>query len=259
MKNAIIDLQSAIENKDFWFYSAWMDTKQKYRRSVLGPFWISISLAIFVLSIGILWSQLFKIDVESYLPYFCAGLLLWTFISGVINESCSVFIRAQNIIKQIKLPLSTYVLNLVMRHFIILLHNFIVFVGIALWFKINFLTEVIYILPALIIYAFTAIWVSILIGIICTRFRDVEQIIPALTQIVFFMTPIIWKIELIGKKAHFLGMNPFYHFVEILRAPLLGYEASWMNYSYSLVFTIIGFLITLIVFSKYCNRITYWL
>jgi ABC-type polysaccharide/polyol phosphate export permease len=259
MKDAIIDFKFSLRHKEFWLYSAWMDTKQKYRRSVLGPFWISLSLAIFVLSIGILWSQLFKIDISTYLPYFCAGLLLWTFISGVINESCNVFIKSQNIIKQVKLPLSIYVLNLVMRHFIILAHNFIVFVGVAFWFKINFLTEIIYVLPALIIYAFTAFWVSILVGIFCTRFRDIEQIIPAIIQIVFFITPIIWKIELIGKKAYFLGMNPFYHFIEILRAPLLGYKATLFNYGYVLAFTLIGFIVTLGFFNKYGRRIIYWL
>jgi ABC-type polysaccharide/polyol phosphate export permease len=257
--NALSDFKEGLRNKEFWLFAAWMDTKQRYRRSVLGPFWISLSLAIFVLSIGILWSKLFNIEIESYLPYFCCGLLVWNFIAGIINESCALFTRSQGILKQIKLPLSVYAFNLVTRHFIIFLHNFIVFIAVAIWFKINFLTEIIYILPALVIYSFTAFWVSILVGIFCTRFRDIEQIIPAITQIIFFMTPIIWKMEFLGKKAYFLGANPFYHFVEILRAPLLGYNATLLNYGYVLAFTLIGFCATLALFNKYGHRIIYWL
>lgn len=259
INEAISDLKLTLQHKEYWVFSSWLEIRQRYRRSIIGPFWISLSLAIFVLSIGTLWSKIFKIDINSFLPYFCVGLLVWTFISGVINESCALFIKSQFVIKQINLPFFSFAFSLVARHFIIFLHNFVVFIAIAIWFKVNFLSEIIFIFPALIIYAFTAIWVSVLIGIFCARYRDIEQIIPSITQIVFFATPIIWKSDFIGKKAYFLGINPFYHFIEILRAPLLGYNATWFNYTFVLLFSILGFLVTLVIFNKYHNRIVYWI
>ena len=113
--DVINDIKAGWQKRELWQYASVMEMKQRYRRSILGPFWISLSLAIMMMSIGILWSQLWNIPVQEYLPYFTVGLLLWTLISAVIGESTQVFIKHTGIIKQIRLPLSYYVFSSVWK------------------------------------------------------------------------------------------------------------------------------------------------
>ena len=258
-KLAVEDLLESLKKYNIWFLDALIETKQKYRRSVLGPLWISLSLAIFVFTIGFLWSTIFKIEIQSYLPYFCVGFILWSFISSSLIEASGVFAKSQNIIKQINLPLSFFIFSLVAKQLMIFLHNFIVFIIISIIFKISFIKFFPLIIIGLFIYIFTTIWFALLVGIISTRFRDVEQIIPSILQIAFFTTPIIWKAEFSGKKAFIVDYNPVFHFIEILRGPLLGYAPSAYNYLVVGIFTLICSIISFVVFAKYRKKIAYWI
>src|SRR5205807_7776055 len=90
-------------------------------------------MAIMIGTMGILYARLFSQDMSEYLPFLAVGLLLWTFISAALNELCSAFIGAENIIKQVKLPLTVHVARVVWRNLLILAHNAIILVPIALW------------------------------------------------------------------------------------------------------------------------------
>ena len=111
----------------------WTDILQRYRRSLLGPFWITLSAGAMIGGIGLLYSQLLKQPTADYLPFLAAGLITWFFISAVINEGCSVFIGAEHMIKQVRLPFTVHVLRVVFRNLVILLHNLLVLVPVYLW------------------------------------------------------------------------------------------------------------------------------
>lgn len=258
MRDALSDFTESIKRTELWLYLPWQDVKQRYRRSVLGHLWITLSIAIFVFMIGALWSRLFNIEMSDYLPYFAVSIIIWTFISGVINEAPIVFVSSQSIIKQVSIPLSSYAFALVVRHGIIFLHNIVVFIAVALYYKHDFLSNCHLTLLAICIITFTSVWLSILLGIANARFRDVGQLVPTITQIAIFITPIIWKPELLSGRALYLDFNPFYHYIEIFRAPLLGQVPSAGNYIVTCSISVIGFLVTLIVFNKNKKNIAYW-
>ncbi len=88
-----------------WMILGWDDIRQRYRRSVLGPFWITLSMGMFILLLGIIYSRLFHTDLATYMPYLSVGYIVWGFISQITNESCMAFQEGARIIKQIKLPL----------------------------------------------------------------------------------------------------------------------------------------------------------
>src|SRR5437763_1876729 len=94
-----------------WTMLGWNDIVQRYRRSALGPFWITLSMAIFIVLLGVIYSRIFKMDIAIYLPYIAMGIILWRFVSGTTNESCSAFVENGAIIKQISLPYTLYVLR----------------------------------------------------------------------------------------------------------------------------------------------------
>jgi ABC-type polysaccharide/polyol phosphate export systems, permease component len=242
-----------------WGRMGWQDIKQRYRRSALGPFWLTLSMGIMCGALGILYSTLFKIEVNDYLPFLCLGLLAWGLVSTIIIEGCTAFIVSEHLIKQIKLPLTIHVFRLVWRNLIIFAHNFVVYIVVAVVFEIWPGTTVFLIIPGLALLILNAVWISLLLGIICTRFRDVPQIISSLIQIAFFMTPIIWKPELLERHSGFVLMNPFYVFVELLRAPLLGQSLDVTSWIMAFVITLLGTTFTFVIFSRFRSRIAYWL
>ena len=242
-----------------WFQMGWQDIRKRYRRSVLGPFWLTLSMAVMVIMMGVLFGKLFRLDLHDFLPFLTLGLLAWGLITGVIMDGCNVFIGAEGIIKQIKIPHATHVYQVIWRNLIIFAHNIVVYAGVAIYFGIwpNFYTLMV--LPGILIFLVNSIWITLLVGIISTRFRDVPQIIASLLQVSFFMTPIIWKPELLAKRVILLQGNPFYHFIELIRAPLLGKEIPGETWSIVGGITITGYFITFLVFRRFRSRIAYWL
>lgn len=242
-----------------WALMGWQDIRKRYRRSLLGPFWLTLSMAIMVWIMGVLFSKLFRQPIEEFLPFLTVGLLIWGLISGVILEGCQVFIGGEVIIKQIKIFHTTHVYQLVWRNFIIFAHNFVVFIGVAIYFRIWPGIEALMMVPGLVMIALNSVWVALLMGIISTRFRDFPQIVASLLQVAFFMTPIIWKPELLAKRVVLLQGNPFFHFIELVRSPLLGRAVPMETWIIVFGITLAGYLLTFIVFRRFRSRIAYWL
>ena len=103
-----------------------------------------------------------------------------------------------------------------------------------------------------------ALWVGLLLGLVSARFRDVPQIVASVVQIAFFLTPIIWKPELLPERALLLDLNPFFHFVEVVRAPLLGQMPGLTSWLATLGVTLGGWLVTLAMYRRFHWRIPYW-
>src|SRR5258708_32822844 len=82
------DLLSAFEAWPLWTMLGWNDIRQRYRRSTLGPLWITLSMAVFIGVLGVIYSRIFHVEVDIYLPFLTAGYVTWGFIAQVINESC---------------------------------------------------------------------------------------------------------------------------------------------------------------------------
>lgn len=254
---AMTDLVDGARQWWLWLYMAWQDIVLRYRGSVLGPLWLTLSTAIMVATLGILYSRLFEIEVAVYLPFLCLGTLVWTFIVSILNEGCMAFVSAENVIRQIKLPYSTHVYRILCRNLIILGHNIIVYVVVALLFAIK-PASLLVSLVGLSLIMVNGAWCCLVLGLICARFRDVPLIINSLLQIAFFLTPIIWKPSLLGEHGYLAHLNPLYAFLDLVRAPLLGESPdpiSWMVVS---GITVVGWTFALLFFARFRARIPYW-
>jgi len=258
VRTAFIDVLGGLRCYEIWTMLAWMEIKQRYRRSVLGPFWLTLSAAIMIFSMGPLYSTLFGQHLNDYFLYLATSIIVWQLISTMINDSCQAFIGAEGFIKQCSLPLSVYVLRIVYKNIIIFLHNFIVIVIVAIFFPPQIEITIILFIVALIIIAINALWVGLLIGLICARFRDVTQIVASIVGLAFFVTPIMWKAEMLGSKSWLINLNPIYHFIQIMRAPIIGGAIDAKNWVASALITIIGYAVTFILFGKFKNRVAYW-
>lgn len=256
------DLFAGIINSHIWLMLGYHDIKLRYRRSVLGPFWITLSMAITVYSMGFLYGHLFHNDLSTYFPFLTAGMLVWALISTTIIEITEGFINADNLIKQIKLPYSIYIHRIVWRNFLIFFHNLIVIVPIIIIFHeaahINWNTLLL--LPHLAVLYLNAFCYGLVLAIIGSRYRDLSQMIKSLIQVAFFLTPVMWNPSLLPEHYQTLiGYNPFYNFVEFIRAPLLGNSVTTSQYLMVGLTTAVGLFLSISLFSKYRSRIVYWL
>ena len=262
LSEAVADITSGISGYSIWYTLALIDIKQRYRRSILGPFWITINSSVIIFMITIVFSRIFKMELDVYVPFFAVGTIVWNFYSTSINESCGTFLAVDSLMRQTRLPIFTHIMRVLCRNTFIFLHNFFVIFFVLMYF--NKIPHVIFILQFIIGFFIVLINLSMLavpLAVISARFRDVGQIIQNFIQAIFYITPIMWMPEQIptGNFSKILLLNPFYYYIDILRSPLLSHEVS--NFSYLVIFgmsvlLLIGAIISLIFFKK---RIVYWI
>lgn len=255
---AIQDLKKTIHHHQIWMHLGCIEVKQRYRRSVLGPWWISLSLLIFIVMMGIVFSRLFHLPLSEYIPFFTAGFVFWTFISSSIVEASDIFRMNAGFIKQINLPFNIYIFKFLVRQTIILFHNFFVYFLVCIFFKFNPGIKFFLILPAFVLLTINIYWISLFVSIICARFRDMGQIISSCMQIAFFITPVSWMPKLLDQYSKIIKFNFFASLLDIVRSPLLGLNASAMSWYISTAMAIGGCLISVIIFSLKRSRIAFW-
>jgi ABC-type polysaccharide/polyol phosphate export permease len=259
LARAIQDLKSGIGSIYIWPMLGWQEIRQRYRRSFLGPFWLTISTGILVGGMGPLYGRLFGQDVSAYFPYLAISLVVWFLISNTVNELCMAFIGAEGFIKQIKLPLTIHVLRGIWKNLIIFAHNLVI-VALVLFFYPPPLSWHLLLFPvALFVLAVNALWVGILIGLMCARFRDIPQIITSLMQVALFLTPVMWKADMLGRNMFAAQLNPIFHFLEIIRQPLLGGGVPVLSWTVVACITLGGYIVSISVFARFRARIAYWI
>lgn len=252
------DLRDGLSKVPVWGMLGWQEIRQRYRGSTLGPFWLTISTGAMIAGMGPLYGRLFNQDISSYFPYMAVSFVIWQLVAGLVNELCAAFISAESIIKQIKLPFSVYVLRLVWKNLIIFAHNFLIILVVLLIFPPSLQWSVVLLPVSLLLLAINAFWVGLLLGMLCARFRDIPQIVGSIVQIAFFLTPVMWHADMLGGYRFIALMNPFYHFLEIVRAPLLGQAVASSTWIAVILMSIVGSALTFLFFSRFRARIPYW-
>lgn len=238
------------------------DIKLRYRGSMLGPFWLTLSTAVMVGAIGFLYSHLFHQNVGNYLPFLTVSLILWNFISTITAEGAVCFTQADGLIRSARMPHSLHAARVVMRNIMVLAHNLVVIVGVFLIFHTVPSLATFSLLPACLVWTADAFAISILLGIFGARFRDIPPIIASVMQIVFYLTPIMWSPAMLmhrGLTYVLVEVNPFFSLLQIVRGPLLGEPLEPHLWFVALGYSAVLFLITGYVFVRARPRIPYWI
>lgn len=238
----------------------WQDLRQAYRRSKLGQFWITAGMMLQILTIGIVFGLIFKVPIQEYLPFVSTGVILWGLVSSSLNEGAMAFISSEALIKQLRLPPITHVVRVMWKGLLSFGHNLIILPIVFLLMGKTINASVLLFVPGLLIVVVNLSWMVFLLATISSRFRDMPPIIAALTLMLFYVTPVMWyPSSLSPQVAHLmLGLNPFYHFYQLLRQPVMGEAPTFENYAISLVFCLVGVLLALVVNSKTSKKIAFW-
>ena len=280
------DLSAGARAWRLWGHLGWQDVRRRYRRSLIGPFWMTVTMATTTMGLGILFGVLLGNRLPTFLPYIGSGLIVWGFIGGCLLEGPESFTASDEMIKQVPAPLTAFVLRTVWRQLITMGHNMIIYVILVVAFfgdlhQHNYTMNgqpcqpggmvcqpglgwsALLAIPGLLLLVATMTAAALALGIVATRFRDIKQLIGSLVQLLFFVTPISWPldsfIQRVGDKQWILQLNPLFHFVQIVRQPLVGQRVDWWSWVIAAGLTALTWLLALVMMSRYRYRVSYWL
>ena len=256
---ALRDLRSSVERIGLAWSLASHDVVARYRGSILGPFWITLSMGLMVAGIGLLNAKLLNVAVPDFIPFVALGIVFFGAISGTVTEGCDTFVGAAGILSQTSLPMFTFLWRTVLRNLINLAHNFVIILAVLIYYGYWRTMDLPAAVLGLALMVANAAWISMLAAIASARFRDVPQIVISVMQFAMFMTPVFWQPGRLGKAHAFLVYNPFYHMLEAVRAPLLGGRPDDYTYSFLALMALAGWALTFTIFTRTRRRIVHYL
>ncbi|MDR3532886.1 MAG: ABC transporter permease [Rhodopila sp.] len=238
----------------------WLDIRLRYRGSMLGPFWLTISTGVMVAALGFLYSTLFKMNLRDYLPFLALSQVLWGFLAAVVSDACTTFTDAESVIRSVRMPFFVFSARTLIRNIIALAHNIVVIVVVFAIFSLWPGWDILMALPGLLLWVIDALALTLLLGAFCARFRDIQPIVNSVMQIMFFVTPVIWKPSQVGAVVEKLPFNPFYDLLEIVRGPLLGDGgATGMTWVGAILYSLALCSISWAFFVRARGRVTFWI
>lgn len=256
---AALDLVGSLKLWRLVVTLGWLDIRLRYRGSVLGPLWLTLSTAVMVAALGLLYSTLFKMNLHEYLPFLALSIVLWNGLAGLVGDACTCFTQSEGMIRSIRMPFALHAGRTVVRNLLTLLHNVIVIVAVWAIFDSWPGWDAALAIPAALVWLVDAVATCLLLGTICARFRDIPPIVGSIMQIAFFVSPVIWKPELLqANSARWLPFNPFFTLLEILRAPLLHEIPATTVWISALLYSALLCAAAWLVFARLRGRLAFW-
>ena len=258
---AVRDIVRGARMWPIWLALSWEEFKTTYSRSVFGLLWVTLSFAGFVFVKLIIFSAVLPTpDQNYYNAFLVTGYFVWQFVSLSIITAPLVFVSSQAWIKNDSLPLSLYVYKAVAREFYNFLLTAVVVVAAFLYIGYRPGPSAWLVFPATFLLVVNALWCKILLGVICTRFRDVTHLVRTVMTAMLFLVPIFWLPEQMGRLYdEYLWWNPLVHFLEIFRNPLIDETVRWESWMYVGIVTVAGTVSTLVLYALSRRRLVFWM
>ncbi|GAA6137772.1 ABC transporter permease [Arenicella sp. 4NH20-0111] len=256
---AVEDFKRGFKDKGVWLALGWNDVQGRYNRSKLGVFWASLSILIFVCSLGPIYSRLFNVSSPDYVLYLMLGLIVWNYMHGIILESGREYVNSVNYIVSFQLSYFTLLLRVVWRNLVVLGYQMLVFLGLSILLGKTWYLSWIIIPVSLLIITVNALWMGVLVSVMATRFRDLGELLNNIFRLVFFVTPIMWMPEIRSDLEIVAQLNPFYHLIEIYRGALLSGSIEMTSWIISLLLAFAGWVVAFPVFAVFRSRIAFWI
>ena len=257
-ERAMADLRDGLSQWRLALALARLDLRNRYRGSVLGPLWMSLSTLIMLIGLGLLYGALFKFKLSNYLPHLAVSLIVWQWMAGFINDSCATLTSAEGVIRQMRLPYTLHALRVAFRNTLVAAHSLPLIPIVFLIFGQVPGPEALLAIPGLVLISINMLAGGLLLGMVCARFRDIPPIVANVVQLAFFVSPILWKPELLGDAMVWMAFNPFYALLETVRGPLLeggGPPLAWLA---AIFYTTLHVVLAGFLFARFRSRIAFW-
>lgn len=237
-----------------------IDLKIRYRRSILGPIWISLSFLITVIFLSFVWTKVFNQNIKNFIWYFSIGLLVWNFIAGVISSSYMLFTESSGILLNFNINKDILITRNIVRELWVFFHALLVLILIGVYVGPNIsiqsllLTLIGFIMVVLILFN-----LSYLVSILVLRYRDLKEIFSTAINLLYYVTPILWPIENLSGAEYIYMFNPFFHLVNVVRAPLINGPFWWESFLTCLVLLILVIGLKKFIQNKFDKYIALWI
>ena len=255
------DIAFCIERPNCWYRLALNDVYMKYRRTKLGPIWVVMGIGLTISMMSFLWSAIFGLDWRSYLPYIIAGFVTWLWISQSITQACEAFATEYNgFIKALSAPLISYVLRFSFRQLFLFLHYILlIFLSMLITLQTPNVSALFWFPVGLFLIFLNTCFVTIFFGFLCARVRDFSALIASVIGPMMLLTPVIWRPEMLGSWIFLAWLNPITHFIEIIRAPLIGDTLNMTSVYVVILITLLNGFVSLLIYERFKNRLVFWL
>lgn len=255
----ISDFLESMRAWRLWTLMGWVEIRQRYARSKLGPFWLTISMGVMATTLGLLYGVLFGQNLSTYLPMISIGIVMWGLFSGIVNDGCAAFMAGAGYIKQIRSPKYLFILQITWRNGVIWAHNFIIVLIVLVIFGVKSWVSIWLFIPGVILFLLNAMWIASFVGVVAARFRDFPQIVGSMLQVAFYVSPILFHGEMLSKDHKWvIEYNPLAYLIDIVRQPLLGQFPTMLTWVIAVVMALSGWSLALIFTGKYAKRVPYW-
>lgn len=235
------------------------DVELRYKRSVLGPFWISASLVALVLALALVFVDVFQEEFAQYISFVGAGMLAWQLLTALINEGCNAVVEHSTFLQNIRLPINVIAGRLAVRNAIAFAHNFLAIGLLLLFFGWTLTPMAVLALPGALAILIFGFFLSMTFGPLSARYRDIPLVVQNGLQVVFFLTPIFWMPNTMSHRPMLAEANPLYHMVEVVRAPILGQPATAANWQVVLLCCASAALLAMATTTLTQKRLALWL
>lgn len=259
--NARADLLGGLSQRELWGRLGFREVRRRYLRTKIGPFWSTLTFLVYILAISIVGAGLWGLDITTYLPFLVSGMVVWGFLSVLMNESCLIFTQGALLFSNARMDYSVLAYALVWKNFVLFLHNMAVWFLVVLYNPAILDWATLLAIPGMVMVLANAVWIALLLGLICLRFRDVQQLVLSATTIGMLVTPLFWPPERLPPgltRLFFVQLNPIYRLIDVVRTPLMGGVPTAASYAAVLGITVCGWLVAYFMFRKFRMRISYW-
>ena len=255
------DIFTGLARWRIWWLLSWYTIRSQYRRTYLGPWWITVQQVIFVLGLSLLFGLLFKQDLTTFIPYVAIGFIAFTWMIGMIQGAATCIVGNASAIRTAPGPLSIYPLRNLAGNTIQFAHDAIVIVAVIVIFQVKVTAALAYVPAALAVIVINGLAIGLWLGPVVVRYRDVGEIVNSVTRVLFFFTPIFWVTSDLSRNqvVALSGWNPLAYLLQFLRGPLLGEMPTRLTISVCAGITLVNLLAGVIHFSRTRSRLAYWL
>lgn len=253
------DIGQGVAMWRIWMYLAWHDTSSRYRRSILGPFWIAGAMVATALSLSIVFGAIFGQPLREVMPYILSGLVAWQLVSLPLAEGPELFLNQAGTIKNNNFPISLYIFQFMLRALIVAAHNVVVLVIALLVFWPDQWPNW-QVIPGLVLVVVFGMVLSPLVGLAASRYRDIRFMLPHISQLLFFLSPVFWRPEDVPPvRSGILDYNPFYYILTVLRDPIIGKYVPLHVWGVALAIVVGGAVTYIVAISAYRRRLPFWI
>ena len=237
---------------------ATFEIKRMYSRTVIGPWWLVIQDTVYILGLGLLWSILLKQTSPDFLAHFATGFVVFSLLIGLLTEGSTAFINLAQTTSRIDPRLSPISWFVVFRKFLIFSHSFLALIIVLMLNDYSFsYISTLSVIGFFILVAINGFFLTLWVGSMTSRFRDLQPIIELFTRILFFLTPIFWTLEsVVGTPLEaIVRCNPFYYFIEIFRSIVLSTPLDTAMLNTVVFITSINIFLGISIFTYFRNQI----